>query len=53
MSDDYRQLLAATIQHLEGLKARGVRHVAVAPETLNVFVPPPPSMFGWVPSPSQ
>jgi hypothetical protein len=33
MSDGYRQLLDATIQHLEGLKSRGVRHVAVAPET--------------------
>ena len=34
MSESYRQLLDATIQHLEGLKSRGVRHVAVAPETL-------------------
>ena len=40
MSDDYRQLLAATIQHLEGLKARGVRHVAVAPETLRALALP-------------
>jgi DNA polymerase len=37
MSDGYRQLLDATIQHLEGLKSRGVRHVAVAPETLRAL----------------
>jgi len=41
MSDDYRQLLDATIQHLEGLKSRGVRHVAVAPETLRALTLPP------------
>ena len=41
MSDDYRQLLDATIQHLEGLKSRGVRHVAVAPETLRALALPP------------
>ncbi len=34
MSDPYRQLLKATIQHLEGLKARGVRFVSVAPQSL-------------------
>lgn len=37
MSDDYRQLLDATIQHLEELKSRGVRHVPVAPETLRAL----------------
>ena len=41
MSDDYQQLLDATISHLEGLKARGVRHVAVAPETLRALALPP------------
>jgi len=41
MSDGYRQLLDATIQHLEGLKSRGVRHVAVAPETLRALALPP------------
>jgi len=41
MSDGYRQLLDATIQHLEGLKSRGVRHVAVAPETLRSLALPP------------
>lgn len=42
MPDDYRQLLDATIQHLEELKSRGVRQVAVAPETLRVLTLPPP-----------
>src|SRR5690242_16586853 len=37
MSSTYHQLLDATIQHLEGLKARGVRHVTVAPETLRAL----------------
>jgi len=40
MSDAYGQLLDATIQHLEDLKARGVRHVAVAPETLAALAKP-------------
>ena len=40
MSDDYRQLLDATISHLEGLKSRGVRHVAVTPETLRELTLP-------------
>ena len=37
MSAGYRQLLDATIQHLESLKSRGVRHVAVTPETLRAL----------------
>ena len=41
MSDDYRELLDAAIQHLEGLKSRGVRHIAVAPETLRALALPP------------
>jgi DNA polymerase len=45
MSDGYRQLLDATIQHLEGLKSRGVRHVAVAPETLRALALPPAREF--------
>jgi DNA polymerase len=40
MSDDYRQLLDATIQHLEGLKSRGARHAAVSPETLRALAQP-------------
>jgi DNA polymerase len=41
MSSTYNQLLDATIQHLEGLKSRGVRHIAVAPETLRALAQPP------------
>ncbi len=37
MPAPYNELLGATIQHLENLKARGVRHVAVAPETLRAL----------------
>ena len=40
MSDPYRQLLDATIQHLEDLKSRGVRHVAVSLETLRALAQP-------------
>jgi len=56
MSDAYGQLLDATIQHLEDLKARGVRHVAVSPETLRALAQPvvgrdaPPGRPGKVPS---
>ena len=34
MSSAYHQLLDATIQHLEDLKSRGVRNVAISQETL-------------------
>jgi DNA polymerase len=37
MSSAYDQLLDATIQHLENLQARGVRHVAVTPQTLQAL----------------
>ena len=40
MSESYRQLLDATIQHLEGMKSRGVRHVAVTPENLRALARP-------------
>jgi DNA polymerase len=40
MSDAYGQLLDATIQHLEDLKSRGVRHVAVSPHTLRELAQP-------------
>ena len=40
MSDAFGQLLDATIQHLENLKSRGVRHVAVARETLAALAQP-------------
>ena len=41
MSADYNQLLDATIRHLEDLKSRGVRNIAVAPETLRALAQPP------------
>jgi DNA polymerase len=44
MSAAYNELLDATIQHLEGLKTRGVRHIAVAPETLRALALPPPKL---------
>lgn len=40
MSGTYDELLDATIQHLEDLKSRGVRHVAVSPETLRALAQP-------------
>ena len=40
MPNAYNQLLDATIQHLEDLQSRGVRHVAVAPETLAALAKP-------------
>ena len=41
MSAAYEQLLDATIRHLEDLKSRGVRYVAVAPETLRSLAQTP------------
>jgi len=41
MPDPYGQLLDATIQHLEDLKSRGVRHITVAPGTLRALAQPP------------
>jgi DNA polymerase len=40
MAGTYEQLLDATIQHLEDLKAGGVRHAAVSPETLRALSQP-------------
>ena len=42
MSSAYDQLLDATIQHLEDLKVRGARNVAVSPETLRALAQPAP-----------
>jgi DNA polymerase len=42
MSVTFDQFLDATIQHLEGLKARGVRYVSVSPETLRPLSQPLP-----------
>ena len=41
----YNELLDATIQHLENLKSRGVRHVAVTPETLRALALPAKSQI--------
>jgi DNA polymerase len=40
MAAAYNELLDATIQHLEGLKSCGVRHVAIMPETLRALAQP-------------
>jgi uracil-DNA glycosylase len=48
MSMAYHELLDATIQHLEGLKARGVRHLAIAPETMRGLIRP----AGIIPAPT-
>jgi DNA polymerase len=45
MSADYDKLLDATIQHLEDLKSRGVRNVAIMPETLHTLARPPAKSF--------
>src|SRR5437879_3523780 len=37
MSDLYHQLLEASIQHLQGLQARGVRFVSVSQQTLKAL----------------
>jgi DNA polymerase len=42
MSAAYNELLDATIQHLEDLKSRGVRNVAVSKETLRALAQPAP-----------
>ena len=42
MSSAYDQLLDATVQHLENLKANGVRYVSVAPESLQALAQPVP-----------
>ena len=45
MSADYDRLLDATIQHLDDLKSRGVRNVAIMPETLHTLARPPAKSF--------
>jgi DNA polymerase len=37
MSDDYRELLDATIAHLKGLEARGTRFISLSPESLEAL----------------
>jgi uracil-DNA glycosylase family 4 len=41
MPATYDEMLDATIRHLEDLKTRGTRHVAVSPETLRSLSQPP------------
>ena len=54
MSSAYDQLLEAAIRHLENLQARGVRHVAVAPETLRALtLPPATTSSSAAPTPSR
>ncbi|HZT23981.1 MAG TPA: uracil-DNA glycosylase [Verrucomicrobiae bacterium] len=43
MTVGYHELLDATIRRLEELKARGARHVIVAPETLRALAAPAPA----------
>ena len=42
MPDSYGELLDATIQHLEDLKAQGARYLAVSPDTLAALTAPVP-----------
>jgi uracil-DNA glycosylase len=51
MAGAYEQLLDATIQHLGDLKSRGVRHVAVSPETLRALSQPVPTALNKPASP--
>ncbi len=51
MPDAYGQLLDATIRHLENLKSRGVRNVAVTPETLRALAQPPPKISAPISTP--
>src|SRR5262249_12147236 len=54
MSDAYNQLLDATIQHLQGLKDRGVRFVEVSPEKLaNLTQAPRPAASRPAPKPAS
>jgi len=59
MAGAYEQLLDATIRHLEDLQSRGVRHVAVSPETLRALSQPvagrdaPPGRPAEVPPPNS
>lgn len=53
MSAEYDQLLDATLQHLEGMKARGTRHVAVSPETLRALAQPAPRFVAPQPTVPQ
>ena len=53
MATDYEKLLDATIQHLEGLRSHGIRHVTVSPEALRALAQPPPRIAQSAPAPVQ
>ena len=52
MPTAYDQLLDATIQHLEDLKAHGVRFVSVSPESLGALAQPAPRPVQSAPKPT-
>ncbi|HTI70299.1 MAG TPA: uracil-DNA glycosylase family protein [Candidatus Limnocylindria bacterium] len=49
MNDAYRQLLDATVAHLEGLRDRGVTHIPVRQETVRALIAP----LGRKPAPTM
>ena len=51
MSDAYGQLLDTTIQHLEDLKSRGVKHITVSKETLRALAQPPQKISAPISTP--
>jgi DNA polymerase len=53
VASHYDQLLDATIQHLEELKARGLQYVAVSPDTLRALAQPPRPIEGRDARPAQ
>jgi uracil-DNA glycosylase family 4 len=53
MPDAYHQLLDATIQHLEGMKARGVRFVSASPQNLAALAQSPKTAPRIAPTPSR
>ncbi|HEU5123379.1 MAG TPA: uracil-DNA glycosylase [Verrucomicrobiae bacterium] len=53
MSDAYQELLDSTIEHLQSLKARGVRFVSVSPENLSALsASPRPAVSQSRPAPT-
>jgi len=52
MSAAYNELLDATIQHLENLKARGVRHLTVDAALLRALALPPKAVPAPAPAPA-
>lgn len=53
MSDAYQELLDSTIEHLQSLKARGVRFVSVSPENLTALSGAPrPAVSQSIPAPT-